>query len=240
MPYGKIKGHDSRKDCKNPFFGNSKSKEVKSLKITKKLCAALTCAVLLFVGFVLPTQAAVPSENQQRASVLTPASEVPITMNGKRVLKERAYLLNETTYVALRDFCDLLGGIEVSWNSSSQTALMEQGKRQVMATIGTSYILADGRCFYSVQPIRLIEGKTYAPIRALAKSFGVEVEWNASNHSITLKNTGDSLLRAEAEMLSSTSGFVSLIMAGTILICSLSVWTALLRPCVNPIWQCGA
>ena len=118
------------------------------------------------------------------------SSQVPIYMNGKQVLEGKAALIDETTYVGLRDFCELVGGCTVSWDAKTRTAVVTKGTKVATATDGDYYIYEDGRCFYTVKRIRIISNTMFVPVRPLAKALGVEVGWDNSTRSVTLTNTG--------------------------------------------------
>lgn len=122
------------------------------------------------------------------ASVQHPA--VSVYMNGKQVLKDRALLVDSVTYVSIRSFSELASGGDVSWDAKTRTAYIKKDSRVVSATDGDYYINADGRYFYTVERIRIINDTMYVPIRPIAKAFGFEVGWDNTTRSVTLKNTG--------------------------------------------------
>ena len=115
---------------------------------------------------------------------------VNVYKDGKQVLGGRSLLIDSVTYVPLRSFSELIDAGEVSWDAKSRTAYIKDGTRIVSATDGYYYIIADGRYFYTVEPIRIINDTMYVPIRPIAKAFGVEVGWDATKRSVTIKETG--------------------------------------------------
>lgn len=118
------------------------------------------------------------------------SSEVAIYMNGERVLEGRSRLIDSVTYVALRDFCTLVGGCDVTWDAKTRTAVITKGTKVATVTDMDYYIYADGRCFYTVERIRIIGNTMFVPVRAIAKTFGVDVGWDGAKRAVTLKNTG--------------------------------------------------
>ena len=99
-------------------------------------------------------------------------------------------LVDSVTYVSLRSFAELVDGGEVSWDAKTRTAYIKNGQRVVSATDGNYYVYADGRYFYTVERIRIINDTMYVPIRPIAKAFGIEVGWDNVKRSVTLKDTG--------------------------------------------------
>ena len=118
------------------------------------------------------------------------SSEVAIYMNGERVLEGRSRLIDSVTYVAIRDFCTLVGGCDVTWDAKTRTAVITKGTKVATVTDMDYYIYADGRCFYTVERIRIIGNTMFVPVRAIAKTFGVDVGWDGAKRAVTLKNTG--------------------------------------------------
>ena len=150
------------------------------------MVAFLLSAVMLLTVFGMGASAA----TEKSIAFPQGSSQVPIYMGETRVLEGRSALINSVTYVALRDFCDLIGGCTVSWDAKTRTAVVTKGAKVAVLTVGDYYVYEDGRCFYTVEPIRIISNTMFVPIRPIAKALGVDVGWNASNRAVMLKNTG--------------------------------------------------
>ena len=148
-------------------------------------------AVLLTLVMLLSTFAiGASAETQKSGGFPQGSSAVTLELEGNQVLKGRSALINSVTYVAIRDFCNLFDGFEVSWDAKTRTAVVNKGTHVVTATVGDRYVYAQGRCFYTVEPIIIIDNSMFLPVRAIAKAIGVEVSWNDSTRSVTLRNTG--------------------------------------------------
>ncbi len=120
------------------------------------------------------------------------ASYAPVSvyMNGKQVLGGRSLLIDSVTYVPIRSFAELADGGDVSWDAKTRTAYVKDNSRVVSARDGDYYINADGRYFYTVERIRIVNDTMYVPIRPIARAFGFEVGWDNKSRSATLKDTG--------------------------------------------------
>ncbi|MBQ7384153.1 MAG: cell wall hydrolase [Clostridia bacterium] len=154
--------------------------------MTKRAAAVLLCAVMLVSVFCIGASAS----SERSISFPAGSSQVAIHMDGKQVLQGRSALIDSVTYVAIRDFCALVGGCTVSWDAKTRTAVVTKGTKVATATDGDYYVYEDGRCFYTVERIRIIDGTMFVPVRAIAKALGVEVGWSNATRSVTLKNTG--------------------------------------------------
>ena len=156
-------------------------------------------ALVLCLVCLLPfatTYASASSGN--RMNFPTGVGNVSVYMNERRVLEGQAAIIGGSTYVGLRSFCDLIGDYDISWNDSTKTAKVKADGLSLTATNGDIYIYANGRCFYTVDPIRIIDDRICVPIRPLAKALGVEVSWNGANRSVTLAKGNKRLAWADS------------------------------------------
>ncbi|MBQ8141154.1 MAG: cell wall hydrolase [Clostridia bacterium] len=156
------------------------------MRRTKRAVAFLLSAIILISAFGVGASAA----TEKSVAFPQGSSSVSIYMDGKRVLEGRSALIDSVTYVALRDFCGLVGGCTISWDAKTRTAVVAKGTKVAVATDGDYYIYEDGRCFYTVERIRIISDTMFVPVRAIAKALGVEVGWDNATRSVTLKKTG--------------------------------------------------
>ena len=158
---------------------------MKSRSGVKKTVAFLLSAIIIVSVFSVGASAA-----DKGIAFPQGSSDVAIYMGGERVLAGRSALIDSVTYVALRDFCKLVGGCSVDWDAKTRTAVVTKGTRVVTATAGDLYVYEAGRCFYTANPIRIISDTMFVPVRAIAKALGVEVDWDNTARAVTLKKTG--------------------------------------------------
>ncbi len=145
---------------------------------------ALLCAISLLSVLALPTFATAPP--------------IPISLeNGKTVNGE---LIDSTTYIPLRRFCDAMGGATIEWNARTSTATVTNSARGLHMTVkqGASYIVANGRYFYAPTGVRNVGGSLYVPIRPLAKAYCLDVTWSDATRSVALSSTGKSLTSGDS------------------------------------------
>ncbi len=149
----------------------------KTKKRTSRILIGLVAAVLLL-------------------SILAPAAaaydDIPIYIDGKRVVSGQARLVDSITYVPFRAFAESLGAT-VTWEQSTRTATARLGNLTVNAKQGQVYIEANGRYLYGIGEVINLYGTLYLPVRPLAKAFSVDVEWNAGERAVYLTRTGKTL-----------------------------------------------
>ncbi len=92
-----------------------------------------------------------------------------------------AYLINDTTYIPFRAAATLAGA-SVSFDSRTRTAKAVMKNYVLTATDGEYIVYANERPLLSKTPsVILSDGRMYIPVRSLAKSLSLSVEWRASN-----------------------------------------------------------
>ena len=116
--------------------------------------------------------------------------EIPISLDGRRILDASAYLIDSTTYVPLRAFCDSVDECSISWDDGSKTAIVEREGLYLTANPGARYISVNGRYFYTDRPVINLEGRVYLPVRPMAKAFSLDLEWDSGTREVKLFTTG--------------------------------------------------
>ena len=105
---------------------------------------------------------------------------VAVSLSGE-VLGESAYLIDGVTYVPLRAFAVSVDHCEVGWDAKTRTATVKTSSgARITARVGDEYLTFGERVFFTAAPVRIVDNRTYIPVRPLAKCFGVSVQWNAA------------------------------------------------------------
>lgn len=122
-------------------------------------------------------------------SVVPAAAAVSLAVDG-RVLTEPVALYQSTTYVPIRATSLALSpGAQVRWEGGQ--AVVQTPALNITARPGNSYLEANGRMLYAPEGIKLVNGSTLVPVRALAKAFGASVSWNgAAQRAAVTKGSG--------------------------------------------------
>ena len=179
------------------------------MKKSVKVTTAALCALMLSTPLAIPIGA---QENQAYISSGESISEnalnlsfsgnsyldlseraytgVRVILDGRDIVSTKARIIDSVTYVPLRAFCDALGGAEISWNASTRTAKVTATGLTVYAKQGALYLEANGRYFYTAEPIANIDGSLFVPIRPLAKAFGLALEWDGNQRAVILESGG--------------------------------------------------
>lgn len=160
---------------------------------TKALIALLLTMVMGLGVTAMPAAAYIPSEYipyvEPTVSDIRTSSyaSIPVSTATDRMSGASARLINSTTYVPIRFFCELLGDCSVSWSASDRIATVKASGLNITAAAGSRYICANGRYLYSPAPNAVLDdNRLYVPVRVIAKAFGVDIGWNAATRSVSV------------------------------------------------------
>lgn len=122
-------------------------------------------------------------------SIAPAAAAVSLTVDG-RALTEQATLYQSTTYVPIRATSQAISpDAQVRWEGGQ--ALVQTPALNIAARPGNNYLEANGRMLYAPEGIKLVNGSTLVPVRALAKAFGASVSWdNAAQRAAVTRGSG--------------------------------------------------
>jgi len=99
-------------------------------------------------------------------------------------------LVDGRVLVPMRGIFEALGA-EVDWNAATQTATGTKDGIEVVLTIGSRSPTVNGRVVPIDVPGIITGGRTLVPLRFIAESLGVAVDWNAATQMVTI--TSDSV-----------------------------------------------
>ena len=89
--------------------------------------------------------------------------------------------------VPMRAIFEALGA-EVTWNQQEQTAYAKKKRTEIEIQIGNQFMRKNWSTITLDVAFVLENGRTLVPVRAIAESFGVTVEWDSDNRVVRLLN----------------------------------------------------
>ena len=117
---------------------------------------------------------------QGPADIIISTTAGVIAMDGKELADVKLVEKNNTLYVPLRQIAEALG-YTVTWNGDAQTAVVYDGPRSAVCTIG-SYDYGQQRMRVQLQYTpELIDGVTMVPVEMLEHVLGYSVKISASH-----------------------------------------------------------
>jgi len=157
----------------------------------KKAGIAIVCMALVITlgtGVVFAANAnanATTSNNELSILEIVP---VPISVinNGSALTFDQPPIVeNGRTLVPLRAIFEELGA-DIEWDQSTQTVTAVRGDIKITIQIGSNILTRNGEQITLDVPPQIVGGRSLVPLRAIAESFGVEVDWNANTRIATI------------------------------------------------------
>ncbi|MGN0106443.1 MAG: stalk domain-containing protein [Hominilimicola sp.] len=98
-----------------------------------------------------------------------------------------AQIIDGRTMVPLRAIFEALDAA-VDWDGNTQTITSTKDNITVEMQIGSNILYKNGEASELDVPAQLVDGRTLVPVRAVAESFGADVEWDGDTHTVTINN----------------------------------------------------
>ncbi|MET3546987.1 hypothetical protein ABID47_003603 [Paenibacillus favisporus] len=118
---------------------------------------------------------------------------INLTMNGKAANpKTPPFLDKGTVYLPVRDMGEVLGTL-VSWNDQAKTVTMRYPKLTVKLPFGSKSANVNGQPVALSSPLRMVDGRVYAPLRFFSEAMGTEVKWEKATQTVHMTKSDDYL-----------------------------------------------
>ena len=152
--------------------------DVAELKAGDKMLLWYEFTTMSMPGQATATKAVLLKQGPADINISTTAGV--IAMDGKELADVKLVEKNNTLYVPLRQVAEALG-YTVTWNGDAQTAVVYDGPRSAVCTIG-SYDYGQQRMRVQLQYTpELIDGVTMVPVEMLEHVLGYSVKISASH-----------------------------------------------------------
>ncbi len=112
------------------------------------------------------------------------ANGISVIVDGV-ALDTQVFIEDGVSMVAMRDIFEAVG-MNVNWEGLNSNIYATKGSKQLKMTVGeTAYTKNGEQAELSVAP-RIVDGKTYVPLRAVGDVLGADVDWNEDSKVITI------------------------------------------------------
>jgi N-acetylmuramoyl-L-alanine amidase len=106
---------------------------------------------------------------------------------------------NGVTYVALASMATLLDPTaQVSWDAGSGTVTVKSSQLNLTATVGQTYLQANGRYLYLPSTVQMIQGRVTVPLSIVTKAFDATVGWDATTGVTTITRGSGGIASGDA------------------------------------------
>ncbi len=94
-------------------------------------------------------------------------------------------IVNDRTLVPLRAIFEAMGA-EVNWDDATRTVTATRDDVTISLAIGSDQLYVNGEAVTIDVPAQIINDRTMIPVRAIAESFGCEVNWNQTARRVAI------------------------------------------------------
>lgn len=116
-----------------------------------------------------------------------PAGQLSITFNGKPVESDAQPVIeNGRTLVPLRVIFELLGA-EVEWNEKTRVVTAQKQGVIIDLTIDSDKAYINGKEVTIDVPAKIINNRTYVPVRFVSESMGASVNWDNDTKTVIIE-----------------------------------------------------
>jgi hypothetical protein len=134
-----------------------------------------------------PKQEYASQQVDGKAIIGTPENPA-IVINGILLQTDTSPVLNDNhVLVPLRAIFEGLGGT-VNWYAEDRTITGKIGDAQINMSIDNDKALVNGQTVTLDTPSKIINDKTFVPLRFVGESAGAKVDWDQQNYRVTIKN----------------------------------------------------
>ena len=177
---------------------SEKNKERKSVSGMKKAISILVSICSMFTICGITGCAADEDAVQKNTEIVLRIGDPMMTINGaeKEIdpgMGTSPVIINERTLLPVRAIVEELGGT-VEWNENQQEVKLGYENNEIILTIDSTSALLNGtEQTLDTAPV-IIGDRTMLPIRFIAESFDLKVEWNGETQEVTITmNNGNSI-----------------------------------------------
>lgn len=141
---------------------------------------------LVLIALVATFMMALPTVFQSSAAT------VSVDVNGSALYTRQDLLKSGVTYVPLRAFANAVyDGFDITWNSFTKTATVQDGDYVLQARVGNWYIMVNGKRIYSDASNLLIGNRIHVPVRSVCTAMGLDVNWNGAKRKVLVSGNYD-------------------------------------------------
>ncbi len=157
----------------------------------KKLISVLL-SICMLLSLTLTACAAEETQNENGTTIILKIGSPAMSVDGKDMpIDEQGtvpVIVNDRTLLPVRAVVEQMGGT-VDWNGDTKEVTLSYGDDEIKLTIDSADAYLNGEKQTLDAAPTVINDRTMLPIRFIAESFKFNVEWNASEQTITITKT---------------------------------------------------
>ena len=154
--------------------------------------AGLTAPRYLAGYRVVNGQLRAPDGTTQQPPTHTPTpqpseyQDIRVVLNGTPLVMDvPPQLVGGRTLLPLRAVAEALGA-EVNWDSTNRIVTAIRDGTTIILPLGSTTVTVNGQAVTIDVPATIVGGRTLVPLRFVAESFGIDVNWDGATRTVTI------------------------------------------------------
>ena len=130
------------------------------------------------------------------------AAPIKLVVDGSDITYQSAPIIeNDRTLVPVRFVTEALGAT-VSWDGVNRTVMIERGSRKLFLKIGSYLVSYDDGASFTISDVapKIINDRTYVPIRLVSNAFGIGIEWDGDTRTVHVDSSKTSVVQPFFDM----------------------------------------
>ena len=120
-------------------------------------------------------------------------NDIQVIINDDYVnFETKPFIENGRTLVEIRKVFEQLGG-EVNWEAETRTVILKKNDILLKLPIDKKDILIQGKTITLDAPAKIINNKTFIPLRFVSEQLGYDVKWNAETNTAFINDQIETL-----------------------------------------------
>lgn len=147
-------------------------------KILALLCCVISAAFMsVYVG----------AAKEESVNFDTP---ICLTVNDYYLkMDSEPFLYDGLTFVPIRFVSEALGA-EVSWDKVKNSAVINDSGMSIELPVGKKYAYVSGKKVSVGHSVKLVNDRTYVPVRFVSENLGCDVYWDSSSYTVEIYKDG--------------------------------------------------
>ncbi len=145
-------------------------------------------AIFTLIFFCMTAAAVNAAESDDLTIQLKIDSPLMLVNNEEKSIDENGtvpVIVNGRTLLPIRAVVEEIGG-SVEWNGDTRTVDLQSGDNNIKLEIDSTTAYLNNGPYTLDTPPAIIGGRTMLPIRFIAESFGLEVNWSGEEQTVTI------------------------------------------------------
>ena len=124
-------------------------------------------------------------------------ADIDITIDGEEyIFTPPPFIVEGRTLVPMRAFFEALSA-QVDWEPDTRTAIGMRDGITVRIPIDSTEPTVNGQVVSIAVPARIVDSRTFIPLRFVGEAFGDDVQWDGTTRAITINRTNGTTIPAD-------------------------------------------